>query len=153
MKKTLAIGNDHAGYKLREITVKVAKELDYEIIDFGTKSEEHIFTTPVAEAVANYVVENDSKGILICGSGVGMSIAANKVPGIRCVCCSDIFSCESARAHNNTNILALGARVIGSGLAEKLIKTWLTAQYEGGRREISYDLITELENKYLNNKR
>ena len=145
----LAIGNDHAGYQLREVVIKVARELGYEIIDFGTTSEEHTFTTPIAEKVSTYVVESKSKGILICGSGVGMSIAANKVPGIRCVNCSDVFSAESSRTHNNTNILALGSRVVGPGLAEKLVKTWLSAEYEGGRREVPYGLITELERKYL----
>lgn len=145
----LAIGNDHAGYKLRDVVRRVAEELNYEVVDFGSQTEEQVYTTPIAEKVANYVVAQQAKGILICGSGVGMAIAANKVPGVRCVNCSDIFSCESSRTHNNTNILALGARVVGEGLAEKLVRTWLTSEYEGGRRGIAYGLITDLERKHL----
>lgn len=145
----IAIGNDHAGYALREVMTKVIEELGHEIVDFGSDTGEKCFTTPIAENVANYVGENDdSKGILICGSGVGMSIAANKVPGIRCVLSSEIYSAETSRTHNNTNVLALGARVIGPGLAEKIIRKWLMTEFEGGRREVSYGLITELEAKH-----
>lgn len=145
----VVIGNDHAGYQLRKVVLNVADELGYDVIDFGTTSEEHTYTTPIAEKVANYVVKHQAKGILICGSGVGMSIAANKVPGVRCVCCSDLYTCELSRTHNKTNILAIGSRVVGLGLAEKLIRTWLGAEYEGGRRDVPYNLITELEVKYL----
>lgn len=145
----IAIGNDHAGYVLREVMTKVIEELGHEVVDFGTDTGEKCYTTPIAENVANYVVENEgSRGILICGSGVGMSIAANKVPGIRCVLTSEIFSAETSRSHNNTNVLALGARVIGSGLAERIIHKWLTTEFEGGRREVTYGLITELEAKH-----
>lgn len=145
----LALGNDHAGYKLRKVAIQAANDLGYEIVDFGTTDELAVYTTPIAEKVANYVAENQGKGLLICGSGVGMSIAANKVPGVRCVCCSDLFTCESSRLHNNTNILALGSRVVNLATAENLIRRWLQAEYEGGRREIAYELITELEEKYL----
>lgn len=145
----IAIGNDHAGYQLRDVAIKVIEGLGHEVVDFGVASEDHAYTTPIAEKVGTYVVSHQTKGILICGSGVGMSIAANKIPGIRCVCCSDNFSCASSRAHNNTNILAIGARVVGAGLAETLIRTWLTTEYEGGRREVAYGLISDLEEKYL----
>lgn len=145
----IAIGNDHAGYALRGVITKVIEELGHELVDFGTDTEEKCYTTPIAENVANYVVENEGTlGILVCGSGVGMSIAANKVPGIRCVLSSEIFSAETSRSHNNTNVLAMGARVIGAGLAERIVRKWLTTEYEAGRREVSYGLISELEAKH-----
>lgn len=146
----VAIGNDHAGYVLRDVIMQVIEELGHEVVDFGSDTGEKCFTTPIAENVADYVVANeDAVGILVCGSGVGMSIAANKVPGIRCVLSSEIFSAETSRSHNNTNVLAMGARVIGPGIAERIVRKWLTTAYEGGRRETSYGLITELEQKHL----
>jgi len=150
LRMKVAIGNDHAGDALRDVITKVIGELGHEVVDFGTDTGEKCYTTPIAEHVANYVVANeDAVGILVCGSGVGMSIAANKVPGIRCVLSSEIFSAETSRTHNNTNILAMGARVIGPGLAERIVRKWLSTEYEGGRREVAYGLITELEQKHL----
>lgn len=144
----IAIGNDHAGSVLRQLAIDTVEELGHEPVLFGAADDEqHIYTTPIAEKVGNFVIQNRTRGILICGSGVGMSIAANKIAGIRCVCCSDVCTCQSARKHNNTNVLALGGRVIGPALAKELIRTWLTTDYEGGRREIPYQLISELEKK------
>ncbi|HAB96455.1 RpiB/LacA/LacB family sugar-phosphate isomerase [Enterococcus sp.] len=143
----LVIGNDHAGYSLKETVIETAQKLGYEIVDLGIGAEEHVYTTPIAEKVSQYVVEQKAKGVLICGSGVGMAIAANKIRGVRCVNCTDVYTCQTSRKHNNTNILALGGRVIGKGLAEELVHTWLVTEYEAGRRETAYNLITELENK------
>ena len=144
----IAIGNDHAGSFLRKTAIETVEKLGHQAILFGTENaEKHVYTTPIAEQVGNFVVTNQVRGILICGSGVGMSIAANKIKGVRCVCCSDTYTCESSRKHNNTNVLALGARVVGQGSAEKLIATWLTTEYEGGRREIPYQLISKLEER------
>lgn len=146
----IAIGNDHAGYGLRDMLIEVIEDLGHEVVKFGSETGERTYTTPVAEQVCEFVLENeDARGILVCGSGVGMSIAANKIPGIRCVLTSEIYSAESSRSHNNTNVLALGGRIIAPGYAEKLVRKWLTTEYEGGRREHTYGLITELEEKYL----
>lgn len=141
----IAIGYDHAGYQLKDTVLAVLNDLGYQVVDFGLKSDEFTYTTPIAEQVSDFVVEHHTKGILICGSGVGMSIAANKHKGIRCVCCSDLYTCKTSRSHNNTNVLAFGARIIDSELAKKLVHTWLTTDFEGGKREVSYNLITQLE--------
>ncbi len=145
----IAIGADHGGFELKEEIKKYLVENSYEVKDFGTYSTESCdypdFALPVAESVANN--EYDF-GILICGTGIGISISANKVPGIRAALCSDTFSAHATREHNNANILAMGARVVGPGLAIDIVKTFLAAKFEGDRHIKRLDKITEIEEKY-----
>jgi ribose 5-phosphate isomerase B len=146
----IAIGSDHGGYELKTEIVKYLKEKGLEIKDFGTcdaKSVDYAdFALPVAKAVIGGECE---KGILICGTGLGISIAANKVPGIRAAVCTDSFMAKMSREHNDANILALGARVLGVGLALEIVETWLNSEFVGGRHKIRIDKISEIEKEYL----
>lgn len=145
----LAIGSDHAGYKLKEEIKAFLDTKGYEYIDYGTNSTASVDYTNIAQKLAEDVAEGKYKfGILVCGTGVGMSIAANKVPKIRAALCSDCFTSEATRKHNDSNILTIGERIVGPGLACKIVETFLTTEYEGGRHQRRIDLITEIENKY-----
>ncbi|GEL08392.1 ribose 5-phosphate isomerase B [Salisediminibacterium halotolerans] len=132
----IAIGSDHAGYNLKGDIIKVIEELGHEAVDVGCNSSESVdyadYGIPAAEKVAGGEAD---RGIVICGTGIGMSISANKVPGIRCALVHDLFSAQATRAHNDSNVLAMGERVIGPGLAEEIARTWLTTEFEGGRHE------------------
>lgn len=142
----VAIGADHGGFRLKEAIKPVLDSLGVEYKDFGTNSEESVdypdISAPVARAVA--AGEYD-RGILICGTGIGIGIAANKVPGIRAALCHDTFSAHASREHNNANILTMGERVIGPGLASDIVKIWLTTEFEGGRHERRIAKISALE--------
>ncbi|MBM7615115.1 ribose 5-phosphate isomerase B [Alkaliphilus hydrothermalis] len=145
----IAIGSDHGGFELKEIIKSHLSKKGIEIKDFGADSTDSCDYPHFAEAVGEAVAEGSyEKGILICGTGVGISIAANKVPGVRCALVSDCFTAEATRQHNDSNILALGGRVVGQGLALKIVDTWLGAEYEGGRHQRRVDLITDIEKKY-----
>ena len=141
----IAIGNDHVGIELKPIIVEYLKEPGHTVDDFGAYTNERtdypIYGRKVAEAVVNG--EYDC-GILICGTGVGISISANKVKGIRAVVCSEPYSAKLSKQHNNTNILAFGARVIGSELAKMIVKEWLEAEYEGGRHSKRVEMLNEM---------
>lgn len=130
------IGSDHGGFTLKNTIVSELKEKDVDITDFGPGSDDSVdypdFAKPLAEKVA--AGEYD-KGILICGTGIGMSISANKVKGIRCALVHDTFSARATREHNDSNILAMGERVIGKGLASDIVDIWLNTEFEGGRHE------------------
>ncbi|MEK5444870.1 MULTISPECIES: ribose 5-phosphate isomerase B [unclassified Fredinandcohnia] len=143
----VAIASDHGGLVLREEIKKVLDELEIEYDDFGCECSTSVdypdYALPVAKKVANGEYD---RGILICGTGIGMSIAANKVQGIRCALCHDVFSAKATREHNNSNILAMGERVIGPGLAVEVAKTWLTTEFSGGRHENRINKITAYEN-------
>ncbi|WP_099360898.1 ribose 5-phosphate isomerase B [Fredinandcohnia onubensis] len=143
----VAIASDHGGLVLREEIKKILDELEIEYDDFGCECSTSVdypdYALPVAKKVANGEYD---RGILICGTGIGMSIAANKVQGIRCALCHDVFSAKATREHNNSNILAMGERVIGPGLAVEIAKTWLTTEFLGGRHENRINKITEYEN-------
>lgn len=144
--KKLAIGNDHVAVEMKKELVAYLEEKGYEIIDVGTQSSER-FNYPisgykVARLVADGVVDG---GILICGTGVGISLSANKVHGIRCAVCSEPYTAKLSRQHNNSNIVAFGARVIGIETAKMIVDEWLNAEYEGGRHQIRVDMITEIE--------
>lgn len=145
----IAIGSDHGGYALKEQIYQYLLEEGWDITDFGTHNEEScdypVYAQKVAEAVA---AGKYQRGILLCGTGIGISIAANKVPGIRCALVSDCYSARATRLHNNSNILALGGRVLGPELAMDIVKTWIATAFEGGRHQRRVDLITELEHKY-----
>lgn len=145
----IGIGNDHVAITYKNmIKSYIEKEYGYEVIDYGTNSTER-FDYPVSgEAVANAVVSGEvEKGIVICGTGVGISIAANKVNGIRCVTCSEPYSAKLSREHNNTNMLAFGARVIGAEMAKMIVDAWLTMEYEGGRHQVRIDMVKGIEEK------
>ncbi len=142
----IAIGSDHGGYALKQQLMKHLTDLGLEYKDYGTYSEESCDDPIYAEAVARAVAGGEAeRGILICGTGIGMSMAANKIRGIRCALCGDCYSAELTRRHNDANILALGARVLGEGLAEKIMDTFLTTEFEGGRHARRIGLIADLE--------
>ncbi|NLJ40941.1 MAG: ribose 5-phosphate isomerase B [Clostridiales bacterium] len=144
----LAIGGDHASPQLKEEIKKHLDEKNIAYKDFGTFSDESVDYPTYGEMVANAVASGEyEKGILICGTGVGMSMTANKVRGIRAVVCSDCYSAALSRRHNDANILALGARVVGPDLAKMIIDTWLEAEFEGGRHQNRVDLIMDVERK------
>ncbi|MBS5939506.1 ribose 5-phosphate isomerase B [Clostridium sartagoforme] len=145
----IAVGSDHGGVELKEEIKKFLNREGYEFKDFGTNSTESCdypdYALPVAEAVA---AKEYDLGILICGTGIGIGIAANKVPGIRAALCSDTFSAHATREHNNANILTLGQRVVGPGLAIDIVKTFLNTEFEGERHQKRIDKIAEIEKKY-----
>lgn len=150
-KKRLIFAADHAGYLLKNYLLSVFKNQGYETIDVGTNSAESCDYPLFAEKACNLVAAGDADlAILCCGTGIGMSIAANKVKGIRAACCSDIFSAKFTRLHNDANVLCLGARVVGEGLAEELATVFVETGYEGidgGKHARRVGLITEIENK------
>ena len=142
----IAIGSDHGGFALKQEIMKHLEEKGLEYKDFGTYNEEScdypVYGAAVARAVANGECD---RGILICGTGIGISIAANKIEGIRAANCTDCYMAEMTRRHNDANILALGARVVGSGLALKIVDTFLETGFEGGRHAKRVALIAELD--------
>lgn len=130
----IALGSDHAGFKLKEAVKGILDELGHTYVDLGCESTESVDYPDFAFAVADAVAQGRFlQGILICGSGIGMCMAANKVPGIRAALCHDTFSARGARAHNDANVLCMGERVIGSGLAREIVIAYLTTDFEGGR--------------------
>lgn len=138
----LALGCDHAGLPLKLEIIRFLKEKGLEYKDFGTYTADSCDYPQFGEAVARAVASGEcERGLLFCGTGVGISIAANKVRGIRAVVCSEAYSAEMSRRHNNSNILALGARVVGVGLAEHIVNIWLNTEFEGGRHERRVKLL------------
>ncbi|MDV2684524.1 ribose 5-phosphate isomerase B [Alkalihalophilus lindianensis] len=142
----VAIGSDHGGVNIKEEIKQQMEEMGIEFDDVGCECDTSVdypdYAIPVAEKVAKGEVD---RGILVCGTGIGMSIAANKVKGIRCALVHDTFSAKATREHNNSNVLAMGERVIGAGLAREIAKIWLETEYEGGRHERRVSKITEYE--------
>jgi ribose 5-phosphate isomerase B len=144
----IAIGNDHVALEMKQEIKEYLESLGHIVIDFGTHTPIRTDYPIYGEAVARSVVANETDcGILICGTGVGISLAANKVKGIRAVVCSEPYSARLSKQHNNTNILAFGARVVGVELAKMIIEQWLAAEFEGGRHAERVNLITEIENR------
>ena len=142
----IAIGSDHGGFALKQEIMKHLDEKGLEYKDYGTYSEESCDYPVYGAAVARAVVNGEcDRGILICGTGIGISIAANKIEGIRAANCTDCYMAEMTRRHNDANILALGARVVGSGLALKIVDTFLETGFEGGRHAKRVALIAELD--------
>ena len=138
----IAIGCDHVGFELKTHIIEHLQSKGYGIKDFGTHSTERTDYPLFAKAVADAVTKGEcEKGILVCGTGVGISIAANKVKGVRAVVCSEPYSALLSRAHNDTNILAIGARVVGRDLALMITDIWLGGEFEGGRHKIRVDMI------------
>lgn len=142
----IALACDHVALELKAEIKGLLDEMGLTYKDFGTDSPERadypIYAARAARAVASGACE---KGIILCGTGVGISIAANKINGIRCVVCSDCFSAVLSRQHNDTNMLAMGARVVGSELAKMIARMWLTADFEGGRHQRRVEMIARLE--------
>ena len=147
-KISILINGDNEKKSLKTIKKYIEEKYGYEVVNYGTDSTER-FNYPVSgEAVANAVVNGEvDKGIVICGTGVGISLAANKVNGIRCVTCSEPYSALLSRQHNNTNMLAFGARVVGIELAKMIVDAWLSGEYEGGRHQVRIDMLKEIEEK------
>ena len=144
----IAIASDHGGFALKAEIMKHLSDRQLEYKDFGTHTEDSCDYPVYGEAVGNAVVSGEfEKGILICGTGVGISIAANKIKGVRAALCGDSFTAEFTRRHNNANILALGARVIGAGLALKIVDIFLDTEFEGGRQAKRVDLIKDIEDR------
>ncbi len=135
--KKIAIGSDHGGFHLKTEIIAYLKEMGYVYHDFGCYNAEPSDYPDLALKVGQSVVSEEYPyGILICGTGIGMSIAANKIKGIRAALCHDTFSARMTREHNNSNILTMGGRVIGAGLAKEIVKIWLTAEFSGVKRHI-----------------
>ncbi|MGB9840814.1 ribose 5-phosphate isomerase B [Thermovenabulum sp.] len=142
----IAVASDHGGYELKEKVVEFLKEKGYDFQDFGTFSKESVDYPDMALIVAEKVAKGEfERGILICGTGIGISIAANKVKGIRAALCNDVYSARMSRLHNDANILAMGGRVIGPGLALLIVEEWLKTPFEGGRHKVRVDKITKYE--------
>ncbi|MBI4378723.1 MAG: ribose 5-phosphate isomerase B [Nitrospinae bacterium] len=144
----VAIAADHGGFELKEDIKLFLKEIGYEPVDFGTHNNNSVdypdFGIKVAEAVSRGDIQ---KGILICGTGVGMSIVVNKFPDVRGALCNDIYTARMGRKHNDSNILILGGRVVGRGIAMEIVNTWMSTQFDGGRHQKRLDKIKELEDK------
>lgn len=142
----LALGSDHVGLSLKEEIKKFLDEKGIEYKDYGCYSKERTDYPIYGQKVANAIIKGEcEKGLLFCGTGVGISLAANKVDGIRAVVCSDCYSASLSRQHNDTNILALGARVVGVGLAKMIVDCWLNAKFEGGRHLRRVQMIKDIE--------
>lgn len=143
-KIKIAIGSDHGGFEYKASIIKALQVKGYDVVDMGTYSPESCDYPIIAKKVARAVAKGDfEKGILVCGTGIGMSMAANKVKGIRAAVCGDTFSARATRAHNNANVLCLGQRVVGEGLALDIVDIWLTTKFEGGRHERRVNMIEE----------
>ncbi len=144
----IAIGSDHGGVVLKESIKEFLKQNGYEFKDFGTKPGEPMDYPDIAETVANSIVSGEcEKGILVCGTGIGVSIAANKVKGIRAAHVTDVFSAKMAKEHNDAHIICLGERITGPGLALEIVKAYLEAEHLGGRHGRRVDKITAIENR------
>jgi len=142
----VAIGADHNGFELKNIIIEFLKEQNVEYEDFGTKTSDPVDYPDIAKKVAIAVTQGKfSRGILICGTGLGMDIAANKVRGIRATVCHDLYSAERSRKSNNAQIMTMGAQIIGPELAKKLVEVWLNSEFQGGRSAPKVRKIMEIE--------
>ena len=144
----IAIGSDHGGFLLKESVKKYLDERNIEYQDFGCFDTNSVDYPLIGEEVANHIANGDfEKGLLFCGTGIGISISANKVKGIRAACCSDCFSAKATRQHNDANILCMGGRVVGPGLANEMVALFLDTPFEGGRHQRRIDLIKDIETR------
>lgn len=145
----VAIGSDHGGFHLKEEIKKLLEEMQIEYKDFGTYSADSVDYPDISYEVAKAVQGGAyPRGILICGTGIGIGIAANKLPGIRAALCHDTFSARASREHNDANILTMGERVIGPGLARDIVKIWLNTEFSGGRHLRRVEKISGLEKMF-----
>ncbi len=144
----VALGCDHAGYVLKDVVWACLESGGHEVIDEGTSSSESCDYPDFAEKVALRVAAGDAeRGVVICATGIGMSMAANRVRGIRAALCNDLYTARFSRLHNDANILALGARVVGAGLAEEIVRTWMETPFEGGRHSRRVGKFGEIEER------
>lgn len=142
----IAIGADHAGYPLKEHLVPFLRGLGHEVDDHGTHGEEPVDYPPICAGVGRAVRDGRAdRGIVLGGSGQGEQLAANKVRGVRASLCNDLYTARMARAHNDANVLSMGARVVGTGLAEEIVTVWLTTAFEGGRHARRVQQLMDLE--------
>lgn len=142
----IGIGNDHAAVDMKFEIKEYLETKGYEVVNFGTDKKESCNYPEFGEAVAKAVAEGEADlGILICGTGVGISLAANKVKGIRAVVCSEPVTARLSKEHNNTNVLAFGARIVGMEMAKSIVDAWLDAKFQGGRHQNRIDMITAIE--------
>jgi ribose 5-phosphate isomerase B len=136
----IAIGADHGGFELKQTLAAKLRHLGHEVIDLGTDSAASVDYPDFADQVCGQVLDNKAQcGILVCGTGIGMSMAANRYRGIRAALCDNEFSARMSREHNNANVLCLGDRVLGKGLAESIVEVWLSASFTGGRHQRRVD--------------
>ena len=142
----IALGSDHAGLPLKMEIIALLKEMNLEYKDYGTYTTDSCDYAVFAQRAANAVASGEcERGILCCGTGIGISMAANKVKGIRCACCSDCYSAKMTRMHNDANMLAMGARVVGVDLGRMIAEIFLTTGFEGGRHQRRIDIIAAIE--------
>jgi len=142
----IALACDHGGFSLKEVIKSYLEELSIEYVDYGTYSEESVDYPDFAYRAAKAIVEGEAdRGIFICGTGIGISIAANKVRGIRAALCYNVYAAEMSRRHNDANVLCLGGRVLGTELAKRIVKTWLETPFEGGRHQRRIEKISRIE--------
>ncbi|MBI5344577.1 MAG: ribose 5-phosphate isomerase B [Deltaproteobacteria bacterium] len=149
-RERIAIASDHAGRELKEDLKAFLKEMGMEATDMGVHNDDSVdypdYGSPLAEKVSDGQV---SRGILLCGTGIGMSILANKFRNVRAALVNDVYTARMAKEHNDANILVIGGRVIGKGLAREIIRTWLEAGFKGGRHQRRLDKITEIEGRMM----
>ncbi len=149
MISTIALGADHAGFELKEALKAWLIDEGYQVLDYGTHTTDSVdypdYAAQVAWAVADQKVE---RGVLVCGTGIGMAIAANKVPGVRAALCSDLYTARMSRAHNDANVLALGGRLMGPDMARDILRMWLETDFSGDRHQRRLDQIAALERRH-----
>ena len=142
----IALGADHAGYELKGLLADMLEAAGYELLDLGTTGPESVDYPDYGAAVGRAVADGRAdRGVLVCGTGVGIGIAANKVPGVRAAICNDLFTAKMARAHNDANVVALGSRVVGVGVAREIVNLFLTTEHEGGRHARRVAKISSLD--------
>jgi ribose 5-phosphate isomerase B len=142
----IAIGADHAGYLLKQHLIEVLEAGGHEVVDLGTDSEESVDYPPICAGVAKKVVDGEAeRGIVLGGSGQGEQLAANKVDGARAALCNDLYTARYCRLHNDANVLSMGARVVGTGLAEAILETFLATEFEGGRHARRVEQLAAIE--------
>jgi ribose 5-phosphate isomerase B len=146
---TVALGADHAGFELKESLKSWLIEQGYQVLDFGAHAPDSVdypdYAVQVAEAVADRKVE---RGVLICGTGIGMAITANKIPGVRAALCSDQYTARMSREHNDANVLTLGGRLMGADMAVEILSLWLTTEFAGDRHQRRLDKIAAIEQRH-----
>ena len=145
----IGIASDHAGFLYKETIKKMLEDSGYKVTDFGIREEVPVKSYNMIEDLAIGVTSGDvERGIIICGTGIGVSITANKVRGIRAALCNDLYTAKKSREHNESNVLAFGARVVGLDLAKEIVRTWIDTEFEGGRHIERNQFIDYLESKF-----
>ncbi len=142
----VAIGSDHGGFRMKEFVKNVVRDMGFSVYDLGTFSEDPVDYPEYAVKVVKALLNDEAdRGILICGTGIGMSIVANRFPGIRAALCYDVYTAKMSRLHNNANVLVLGGRVLDFKLVPEILKVWFTEDFEGGRHERRLKKLEEIE--------